>query len=85
MGADDDGLYRAMLIDFVGADHRIGTDEDVLVDDHLAAPDGGRAGTLMACQEKLIQMVFRPKRFMIRRATVTLEWRTWAMMQLLGE
>ena len=39
---DDDGLHMAVCIHFVGADHGIGSDKDVLMDDHTTAENGRR-------------------------------------------
>ena len=40
MCTDDDGLHLAVCIHLVGADHGIGSDEDVLMDDHATAQNG---------------------------------------------
>ena len=37
---DDDGLHMAVCVHLVGSDHGIGSDEDVLVDDHATAENG---------------------------------------------
>ncbi|MCY1457889.1 hypothetical protein D9M71_752200 [compost metagenome] len=41
IGTDDDRLHVAAFIYLVGANNRIGADEDVVMDNHLATDDRG--------------------------------------------
>ena len=41
VGSYDNRLHVSLVIYLIGPDHHIGTNEDILLDDHLAADDGG--------------------------------------------